>query len=74
MPGAREAGDQRHAPAPDVRGHGPAARTCPKGWMSPVGYVRYLKVSLAKMRQRQAHSGKSGWTCPAECILRRKRC
>ena len=33
---------------------------CPKGWMSPAGYVRYLKVTLAKMRQRQAHSGKSG--------------
>jgi hypothetical protein len=27
---------------------------CPKGWMSPEGYVRYLKVTLAKMRQRQA--------------------
>jgi hypothetical protein len=33
---------------------------CPKGWMSPEGYVRYLKATLAKMRQRQAHSGKSG--------------
>jgi hypothetical protein len=33
---------------------------CPKGWMSPAGYLRYLKVTLAKMRQRQAHSGKSG--------------
>jgi hypothetical protein len=33
---------------------------CPKGWMSPAGYVRYLKATLAKMRQRQAHSGKSG--------------
>jgi len=33
---------------------------CPKGWMSPEGYVRYLKVTLAKMRPRQAHSGKSG--------------
>jgi len=32
---------------------------CPKGWMSPAGYVRYLKATLAKMRQRQAHSGKS---------------
>jgi hypothetical protein len=26
---------------------------CPKGWMSPAGYLRYLKVTLAKMRQRQ---------------------
>lgn len=33
---------------------------CPKGWMSPAGYLRYLKVTLAKMRQRQAHSGQSG--------------
>ena len=33
---------------------------CPKGWMSPAGYVRYLKATLAKMRQRQARSGKPG--------------
>ena len=33
---------------------------CPKGWMSPAGYARYLKVTIAKMRQRQTHSGKSG--------------
>ncbi len=26
---------------------------CPKGWMSPSGYTRYLKVTLAKMRQRK---------------------
>jgi hypothetical protein len=26
---------------------------CPKGWMSTVGYLRYLRVTLAKMRQRQ---------------------
>ena len=32
---------------------------CPKGWMSPEGYARYLKVTLAKMRQRQARSGKA---------------
>jgi hypothetical protein len=32
---------------------------CPKGWMSREGYVRYLKVTLAKMRQRQARSGKA---------------
>jgi hypothetical protein len=32
---------------------------CPKGWMSPAGYARYLKVTLAKMRQRQARSGKA---------------
>ena len=31
---------------------------CPKGWMSPEGYVRYLEATLAKMRQRQARSGK----------------
>jgi hypothetical protein len=27
---------------------------CPKGWMSPEGYRRYLKITLAKMRQRRA--------------------
>ncbi len=27
---------------------------CPKGWMSPTGYSRYLKVTLAKLRQRKA--------------------
>ena len=32
---------------------------CPKGWMSPEGYVRYLTATLAKMRQRQARSRKS---------------
>ena len=26
--------------------------TCPKGWMSPDGYRRYLRVTLAKMRAR----------------------
>jgi hypothetical protein len=26
---------------------------CPKEWMSPTGYLRYLRVTLAKMRQRQ---------------------
>jgi hypothetical protein len=26
---------------------------CPKGWMSAAGYLRYLRVTLAKMRQRQ---------------------
>ena len=33
---------------------------CPEGWMSREGYARYLKVTLAKMRQREATSGKSG--------------
>jgi len=27
---------------------------CPKGWMSPTGYNRYLKITLAKMRKRMA--------------------
>jgi hypothetical protein len=27
---------------------------CPKGWMSPEGYVRYLDATLAKMREREA--------------------
>lgn len=31
---------------------------CPRGWMSPEGYTRYLDVTLAKMRQRQARSRK----------------
>jgi hypothetical protein len=26
---------------------------CPKGWMSPEGYRRYLRVTLAKMRARR---------------------
>ena len=30
---------------------------CPKGWMSPEGYQRYLRVTLRKMRARIA-SGK----------------
>ncbi|MGI8546241.1 MAG: hypothetical protein ACR2M1_02740 [Gemmatimonadaceae bacterium] len=25
---------------------------CPKGWMSPAGYRRYLKTTLEKMRVR----------------------
>lgn len=25
---------------------------CPKGWMSPDGYNRYLKITLEKMRAR----------------------
>jgi hypothetical protein len=31
---------------------------CPKGWMSPEGYARYLRVTLAKMRQRRAAAGR----------------
>jgi len=27
---------------------------CPKGWMSPEGYNRYLKVTLTKQRKRMA--------------------
>jgi hypothetical protein len=27
---------------------------CPKGWMSPEGYVSYLDTTLAKMREREA--------------------
>lgn len=41
----------------DARDLKPAA--CPKGWMSPQGYVRYLTATLAKMRQRQAASRRS---------------
>jgi hypothetical protein len=32
---------------------------CPKGWMSPEGYTRYLRVTLAKMRQRRSASRRS---------------
>jgi hypothetical protein len=32
---------------------------CPKGWMSPEGYARYLTATLAKMRERQARAGKA---------------
>ncbi len=31
---------------------------CPRGWMSPEGYVRYLRATLAKMRQRQKRKEK----------------
>lgn len=31
---------------------------CPKDWMSPAGYLRYLRVTLAKMRQRLVLHGK----------------
>jgi len=31
---------------------------CPEGWMSPTGYRRYLRVTLAKMRQREAAQGR----------------
>ncbi len=27
---------------------------CPRGWMSPDGYNRYLRVTLAKMRKRRS--------------------
>jgi len=27
---------------------------CPKGWMSPDGYTRYLTTTLAKQRERAA--------------------
>ncbi|HKW54444.1 MAG TPA: hypothetical protein VJO12_12180 [Stellaceae bacterium] len=26
---------------------------CPKGWMSPAGYRRYLRATLRKMRDRR---------------------
>ena len=29
---------------------------CSKGWMSPEGYNRYLKITLAKMRARNQKS------------------
>jgi hypothetical protein len=32
---------------------------CPKGWMSPDGYVSYLRTTLLKMRKRRAASKRS---------------
>lgn len=32
---------------------------CPRGWMSPEGYARYLRVTLRKMRERQARLHRS---------------
>lgn len=31
---------------------------CPVGWMSPQGYARYLRMTLAKMRKRRAPNKK----------------
>lgn len=31
---------------------------CPKGWMSPEGYVRYLDATLAKMGERAARKSR----------------
>jgi len=33
---------------------------CPAGWMSPDGYRRYLKPTLAKLHKRQAGRKKRG--------------
>jgi hypothetical protein len=30
---------------------------CPKGWMSPQGYARYLRVTLSKARARSMKRG-----------------
>lgn len=32
-----------------------APMACPKGWMSTDGYNRYLKKTLAKMKERTKH-------------------
>jgi hypothetical protein len=45
---------------------------CPKGWMSPAGYVRYLTITLAKMRRRQARLRKARLGCRTKSIARRK--
>lgn len=31
---------------------------CPKGWMNPKGYNRYLNITLSKMRKRLARTQK----------------
>jgi hypothetical protein len=33
---------------------------CPTGWMSPPGYNRYLKTTLAKMRQLRQRKPRTG--------------
>ncbi len=37
----------------EVRGADLKKVACPKGWMSPQGYNRYLKTTLEKLRERQ---------------------
>ena len=32
---------------------------CPRGWMSHDGYARYLRITLAKMRQRSSAARQS---------------
>ncbi len=32
---------------------------CPRGWMSPDGYNRYLRVTLAKMKKRMREKSRS---------------
>ncbi len=34
---------------------------CPPGWMSPAGYNRYLRITLAKMRRRRAGTNRGEW-------------
>ncbi len=29
---------------------------CPKGWMSPMGYNHYVRVTLSKMRERASQN------------------
>jgi hypothetical protein len=46
---------------------------CPKGWMSPDGYNRYLKATLAKMRERQTTDSSPGALSPAsDCVAKRR--
>ena len=37
-------------------GHQLKSVACPKNWMSPEGYKRYLKKTLLKMKKRQKKS------------------
>jgi hypothetical protein len=39
-----------------LKGNDAQRADCPAGWMSPRGYARYLKATLAKLRARQAES------------------
>lgn len=46
---------------------------CPKGWMSTEGYVRYLGVTLAKMREREAKKAKTKTKKKAKGTLKTRR-
>ena len=46
---------------------------CPEGWMSPTGYRRYLRITLAKMRARESRRGDLGARANARSTRRSGR-